>query len=947
MAFEPKKITKDHILAGVSKIQTEKPELKPSTRWDVVIDGDRYPPKEIMRYAHQEMNGERIWEYGGGDATNKWLSTHGFEIIDKSNPHDPVKDLIQRYKDHIRNSKLREELYKWRLIKTFNGRPNTNAKDFSEEIRSIDFSNMLYEMAGAVIKHVAKDSPEKLRNAFKHLFNEGIELAERITYFHEETLRIYREVDPTSTYSHHQDERTMATYLAYHDSSKYAFFKDSFYQKYCKLIGVKPRKKGEKLVHYLSLLDDFIENYILEDTELLDLKNKFLTTDCYKDGNHKILAQDILYSTLDLQKGLGRSYWRVGTSDGSSNYWETMMHNNYISIGWQEIGDLNEHDIQDKKDILKLLNNQGYYKSDKKVGSRKAGEILVFYSEIKEGDIILAQDGSKVLGIGEVTGEYGYDSSQPFSHFKRVKWKVHNPDLKNSEGLRTTVYKITQPDTIHQVDLLLSQHLNEVRMTKELNQILYGPPGTGKTYSTLNKALDICGVNIEGLERQEVKAKFENLVDSGQVVFTTFHQSMTYEDFVEGIKPIEPEKEGDPVIYRVEEGIFRRICIEAAFSLAKEDESASTENVLDFSLAYDQFIQELSEKLSSEDQVELMTKNGGKVIVDGISSQGNISVKHIGGTRTYTISKSRLTKLQSGIENLDDVSNINDEFRAIIGGSNSSAYWAVLKAIRSKQQPAGTRKDLRKYSWDDKVQVVKSLKKEDYKDKTGEPYVLIIDEINRGNVSQIFGELITLIEPDKRLGNPEAIQVQLPYSKDWFGVPPNVYIIGTMNTADRSVEALDTALRRRFSFFEMAPDTDLINTEGRLENGVIEGIHLSNVLELMNKRIEKLLDKDHMIGHSYFLSVKDLDSLKSAFQNRVIPLLQEYFFGDYGKIGLVIGEAFFERDKNVIEETFFAPFEDYDSSPLIERKIYHLKNVFDMKDSEFIEALNFLQHKNS
>ena len=239
------------------------------------------------------------------------------------------------------------------------------------------------------------------------------------------------------------------------------------------------------------------------------------------------------------------------------------------------------------------------------------------------------------------------------------------------------------------------------------------------------------------------------------------------------------------------------------------------------------------------------------------------------------------------------------------------------------------------------------MKKEDYKGKTGEPYVLIIDEINRGNVSQIFGELITLIEEDKRLGNPEAIQVQLPYSKDWFGVPPNVHIIGTMNTADRSVEALDTALRRRFSFIEMPPKPGLINTEGKAENGIVNGIELSVLLEIINKRIEKLLDKDHMIGHSYFLSVEGLKGLKSAFQNKIVPLLQEYFFGDYGKIGLVIGSKFFDIKDNQVDEDFFAPFEDYDSSPLIERKVYHLKNIQDMSDELFIAALNDLQCKTS
>ena len=202
-----------------------------------------------------------------------------------------------------------------------------------------------------------------------------------------------------------------------------------------------------------------------------------------------------------------------------------------------------------------------------------------------------------------------------------------------------------------------------------------------------------------------------------------------------------------------------------------------------------------------------------------------------------------------------------------------------------------------------------------------------------------------MIEDDKRLGKPESIQLKLPYSKELFGVPPNIHIIGTMNTADRSVEALDTALRRRFSFVEMPPIPILIRTKGKSVGGIVADIDLSELLILINKRIEKLLDKDHMIGHSYFLEVSDLDGLKMAFQNKIIPLLQEYFFGDFGKIGLVIGNGFFELLDNHVDEDFFAPFNEYDSSVFAERNVYHLKNTYEMDDSTFNDAINILLGK--
>ena len=602
------------------------------------------------------------------------------------------------------------------------------------------------------------------------------------------------------------------------------------------------------------------------------------------------------------------------------------------------------------------------------------GQADAFKNNLRQGDYVYITVGSKeLIGIAKVVNNdwefvpndivdgdgWIYREVEVLQPAVRKKPK----DLTNKQAFypsaNSTFSEIKLEHLTEVNDLLFKPYFNAEfintpitqqnsdQMANELNQILFGPPGTGKTFNTINQALELCGEDLTGLSRSDIKARFEQKVDERRIIFTTFHQSMTYEDFVEGIKPIEPEKEGDPVIYRVEEGIFRKLCIEASFSLAKEEESIATENVLDFSLAFDNFVQVIEEKLASEETIELATKNGGKVVVDGVSQQGNIIIKHPGKDNTYPVSKQRLSKLHAAFPDLADVNNIDQQFRSIIGGSNSTANWSVLNAIRNNNPVTKeTPKEIRKYSWDDKVQVVKSLKKEDYKGKTGEPYVLIIDEINRGNVSQIFGELITLIEEDKRLGNPEAIQVQLPYSKDWFGVPPNVHIIGTMNTADRSVEALDTALRRRFSFTEMPPKPGLINTEGKAENGSVNGIELSALLETINKRIEKLLDKDHMIGHSYFLSVEGLKGLKSAFQNKIVPLLQEYFFGDYGKIGLVIGSKFFDIKDNEVDEDFFAPFEDYDSSPLVERKVYHLKNIQEMSDELFVEALNDLQRKN-
>lgn len=209
-------------------------------------------------------------------------------------------------------------------------------------------------------------------------------------------------------------------------------------------------------------------------------------------------------------------------------------------------------------------------------------------------------------------------------------------------------------------------------------------------------------------------------------------------------------------------------------------------------------------------------------------------------------------------------------------------------------------------------------------------YAIFIDEINRGNISKIFGELITLIEPSKRLGADDEIMVELPYSKEKFGVPSNLYIIGTMNTADRSIALMDTALRRRFEFVEMMPEYDTLNET------IIEDINVGEMLKTINERIEYLYDRDHTIGHAYFINVSDLKTLANVFKNKILPLLQEYFYDDWEKIRLVLGDSQFIKEKKPAN-ALFKSGTDY-----INDKI-----LYEIDKEAFYDKQNYLKIYNS
>jgi 5-methylcytosine-specific restriction protein B len=532
-----------------------------------------------------------------------------------------------------------------------------------------------------------------------------------------------------------------------------------------------------------------------------------------------------------------------------------------------------------------------------------------------------------------------------------VLWNISQPDVKpgaksNSYGKNIVIREFLKAFLIaeklrDESIATAKRRLANTTSVHPLNQILYGPPGTGKTYSTAEWALamlqnrPVADIQKEYQHRHDqVREELAKYREREQVQFVTFHQSFSYEDFVEGIKP---KLSGELLSYRVEPGVFQRLSHAAKRAWQYPGQTATVAApVADFDTVYAAYIMHLQDQLKELGSLPVQTMTGAKAQITEIKSGDAIVMKHEGSQYAFTIGKKWSWLVYEKYERAEDIVPMNQKMLEI-GGPNASLQWALFRHFKSFEQqyfPAEQNPDAAALA---PIPAADGLAR----------FVLIIDEVNRGNVASIFGELITLLEDDKRAGQPDEQIVQLPYSKSPFTVPPNLHLLGTMNTADRSVEALDTALRRRFAFIEMPPQPALLsqaqmvarlwwryaqvdwkNKEYRaaekplfellgcplqtaeeqgplwqaIQDGkepqqilagvVFTGVNLQLLLEAINKRLEYLLGRDYRLGHAWLMNVSSLDKLRQAFRNKVIPQLQEYFYGNWGRIGQILGPDF-------------------------------------------------------
>ena len=914
-------------------------------------------------------------------------------LIQKDNP---IKSMIENYKKHISKTQLKDEIYKWELVNQYKGRPNPEASDFYQEIKSVRFKNLIYAMGMAVIYHLAKDKTEELRQLFIDLYDETRDLSKRIKSFNKNTLEIYRELG--ETLQHHQDERSIATYLTFHNPEKYTFYKSSFYKKYCKILGVKPAKKNEKYTHYLTLIDELIEEHIETDIELIE-QVKTLIPQFYDGTNHKLLAQDILYQILDKKAEI--SYWIFQGNPKVFDFetalrqklltdWTVSAHKDKIRIGdkviiWitgeksgcyalAEVTSKPHQKTSSPDDHLWKGNNKSSLKTDIKITHNLVNTPILKNEIDSSEELKNLKVGNQGTNFIATEKEYQtilnmLDSSSIFQKTKnefdplifnnyvkflreikselnlhpnddRIVYSVRNNSLNFTVGQRYcfNLY-LTDPKGVYGViskeklfntsepydgnppqpfynyykefnpiskewNSIIEAIKNELNRTNKsgfrkhnnsefenyvfgisnktiankhdmklaLNTILYGPPGTGKTYILKNEYMDL---------------------------FISTESSITRSDFIKNI---------------IQECSWWQVIALAVLELGKtkvanifNHEYVQVKAQLSNSTTVTPTIwgQLQSHTIEDCEHVKVQRRMSPLIFNKTEKSEWEILLNEVEDQSP------ELLELKSKIKNFEKIPNKIIERFEFITFHQSYSYEDFIEGIKPELSDSDV-------SYKIEEGVFQKLCNRARNDSSNN-YAIFIDEINRGNISSIFGELITLIEDDKREGMLNEIKATLPYSKNQFSVPNNLYIIGTMNTADRSVEALDTALRRRFSFIEMNPDPPKLSSP----EFKCDGIDLEALLTAINARIEKLLDKDYCIGHSYFMTIKNpqepLEEIKTIFQNKILPLLQEYFYGDWGKILLVIGKEFIEIKVNSIKFLSTASYEDleeYDEKPI-------------------------------
>jgi|GEM_PF-1407790 len=554
----------------------------------------------------------------------------------------------------------------------------------------------------------------------------------------------------------------------------------------------------------------------------------------YKDLTNDVINLERYNSFLEAQissstdkQNISKKYWIY--SPGENAYkWDEFYELGIMALGWDELEDIRKYNSREeiKEALVTAYGGEGSKKNDVSAN-------YDFVNTINIGDVIIVKKGrGELLGFGEVTSNYIYDKNRSdYNSIRKVDWKLKGNWRVDFNLVLKTLTDITSYSSDEDKYKTYYEKLLEIMTTENsptknieminfpLNIILYGPPGTGKTYNSIDKAVAIATGTLSLTDHISNKKQFDDLRKQGQIEFVTFHQNYSYEDFMVGIKP---DVDFEQLRFKTQEGVFYKIAKRASenYFAAKQGKSLSKS----FDVALGEILKPFTEQGID---VEITMASGIVYKINDITEY-SIHFKKAKGDSCHTLS----------IQTIQD----------IVDGKRKSPrglepyYEPLVEMIKEKMKP-----------------------QEGSETETLKNFVLVIDEINRANISKVFGELITLLEDDKRLGKPNELRITLPNGENEFGIPPNLYLIGTMNTADKSIALIDIALRRRFEFIGFYPNYDILQQEA------------SDLLKKINEEIYKLKNSaDYLIGHAYFMKE---ETIETTLKNKVIPLLMEYFSG--------------------------------------------------------------------
>ena len=778
--------------------------------------------------------------------------------------------LIEIFKEGFKVNFL-EEKYKWEAVKHFQDNWNIDAEDFPTML-SYALSKTGNLLAATnffprrMIKQYATRFPEEVRGLFEGLFNESSDLKERIDAFIAGIEYIHKQWNGNGTLNHYQTFNAVSTYLWLRYPDKYYIYKPSVAKLMFEKLGVDmkltPLRANAVIKTYE--LYDYISKTLYKDNEFKKMLVESLADTCYSDEFMVTAAIDLGYyfkkqqkasaTTLPSNLALETKYWMYAPGENASK-WSRCKEQGIICIGWDEMGDLSQiNTLSECRDGLRDV-----YENPDSSFMNDGLAIWEFSHVMQNGDIIYAKRGlSNIIARGIVKSEYIYDQSQEdFCHTRKVEW-THIGEWTLENIVQKTLTDITKyPDYVKKIETMITEGKNDNKQStqydekysyyinlllKNKNLILNGAPGTGKTYLAKQIAAQIIfdGNVPEDFEENE---KFIN-----QYGFVQFHPSYDYTDFVEGLRPTSPNKDGS-IGFERKDGIFKAFCRNAI-------STSSSQIVSTFQSIYDSIVKDIEAGAITSYQ-----NRQGQNCPLRVNDKGRIEYR--------ASENSPRTEKEENIKLFYDYfikNNIYD-----ISSYERDDYWNLIAELSN----GSTNKvDYIEYGWI--LQELLNRTHKVFKESITEikPYIFIIDEVNRGEISKIFGELFFSIDPGYR-GKKGKVQTQYqnlitdesdPF-KDGFYIPENVYIIGTMNDIDRSVECMDFAMRRRFTFKEITAE----------ESAKIMGVDPDRMTRLNNaiSGIEGFNSSFH-IGAAYFRGITDYEEL---WELKLQGLLKEYLRG--------------------------------------------------------------------